>query len=66
MRSRTTWLSLIAGLGAVFIAVATVVQAVRQGSWAPVIATGWVPAVVLATWPATHRRCRVRRRGQAG
>lgn len=66
MRSRTTWLSLIAGLGAVFIAVATIVQAVRQGSWAPVIATGWVPAVVVATWPATCRRCRVRRRGQAG
>lgn len=66
MRSRTTWLSLIAGLGAVFIAVATIVQAVRQGSWAPVVATGWVPAVIVATWPGTYRRCRVRRRGQAG
>ena len=47
-------------------AVATTVQAIRQGSWAPVIATGWIPAVIVATWPATYGRCRVRRRGQAG
>ena len=66
MRSWTTWLSLIAGLVAVFVAVATIVQAVRQDSWGPVIATGWVPAVIVATWPAVYRRCRVRRRGQAG
>ena len=66
MRSWTGWLSLIAGLVAVFVAVATIVQAVRQDSWAPVIATGWVPAVIVATWPAACRRCRVRRRGQAG
>jgi hypothetical protein len=66
MRSRIPWLSLVAGLAAVFVAVATIVQAARQGSWAPVIATGWVPAVIVATWPATYRRCRIRRRGQAG
>ena len=41
MRSWTAWLSLIAGLVAVFVAVATIVQAVRQESWAPVIASGW-------------------------
>ena len=66
MRSWTAWLSLIAGLVAVFVAVATIVQAVRQDSWAPVIATGWVPAVIVAAWPAAYRRCRIRRRGQAG
>jgi hypothetical protein len=66
MRSRTIWLSLIAGLVAMFVAVATIVQAVRQGSWAPVIATGWVPAVIVAAWPATCRHCRIGRRGQAG
>jgi hypothetical protein len=66
MRSRIVWLSLLAALAAVFVAVATIVQAVRQGSWAPVIATGWVPAVIVAAWPATCRRCWVRRRGQAG
>jgi hypothetical protein len=66
MRSRIPWLPLVAGLAAVFVAVATIVQAVRQGSWAPVIAIGWVPAVIIATWPATYGRCRIRRRGQAG
>ena len=66
MRPWTTWLSLIAGLAAVFVAVAAIVQAVRQGSWTPVITTGWVPAVIVATWPATYRRCWIRRRGQAG
>jgi hypothetical protein len=66
MRSRIPWLSLVAGLAAVFVAVATIVQAVRQGNWVPVIATGWVPAVIIATSPATYRRCRIRRRGQAG
>jgi len=66
MRSRTTWLSLITGLAAAFVAVATIVQAVRQASWAPVIATGWVPAVIVATWPRRYRRCQIRRRGQAG
>ena len=65
MRSWTTWLSLIAGLVAVFVAIATIVQAVRQESWAPVNATGWVPAVIVATWPAAYRRCGTRRRGQA-
>ena len=27
-------------------------QAVRQGSWAPVISVAWLPAVVVAVWPA--------------
>ena len=66
MRSWTRWLFLIEGLAAAFVAVASIVQAVRQGSWAPVIATGWVPAVMVAAWPATSRRCRIGRRGQAG
>ena len=65
MRSRIRWPSLIVALAAAFVAVATIVQAVRQGSWSPVIATGWVPVVIIATWPASYRRCRIRR-GQAG
>jgi hypothetical protein len=40
MRSWTRWLYLIAGLVAVFVAVSSIVQAVRQGSWAPVISVG--------------------------
>ena len=66
MRSRTRWLFLIEGLAATFVAVASIVQAVRQGSWTPMITTGWIPAVVVATWPAAYRRCGPRSRGQAG
>jgi len=60
------WLYLIAGLAVTFVAVTSVVQAVRQGSWGPVISVGWLPAVVVATWPGTYRRCLPRRNRQAG
>jgi hypothetical protein len=60
------WLYLIAGLAAAFVAVSSVVQAVRQGSWGPVISVGWLPAVVVAAWPGTYRRCLLRRNRQAG
>jgi hypothetical protein len=60
------WLYLIAGLAAAFVAVSSVVQAVRQGSWGPVISVGWLPAVVVAAWPGTYRRCLPRRNRQAG
>jgi hypothetical protein len=66
MRSWTRWLYLIAGVAAAFVAVSSIVLAVRQGSWAPVISVGWIPAVVVATWPGTYRRCLPRRNGQAG
>jgi hypothetical protein len=33
------------------------VQAIRQGSWAPVDSAGWIPAVIVATWPGRYRRC---------
>ena len=57
MRSWTRWLYLIAGLVAVFVAVSSIVQAIRLGSWTPVIAVGWLPAVVVAVWPGARRRC---------
>lgn len=60
------WLYLIAGLAAAFVAVSSVVQAVRQGSWGPVISVDWLPAVVVAAWPGTYRRCLPRRNQQAG
>jgi hypothetical protein len=60
------WLYLIAGLAVAFVAVSSVVQAVLQGSWGPIISVGWIPAVVVATWPGTYRRCLPRRNGQAG
>ena len=52
---------------ALFVAVATVVAVVRQDSWGPVWAIGWLPAVVIASLARTDSvRCRerLRRRGQ--
>jgi hypothetical protein len=51
----------------VFVEVASIVQAIRQGSWAPMYTTGWLPVVVLASLsPAGARRCgpRLGRRAQ--
>lgn len=62
MRSRKRWWYLITGLAVAFVAVACVAQAIRQGSWTPVISVGWLPAVVVACWPGASRRCLPRRR----
>ena len=50
---------------AVFIAVASVAQAIRQDSWAPIWSIGWLPAVVVASlWvPASGASCWPRLRG---
>ena len=66
MRSWKRWLSVIAGLAAAFVAVAVATQAIRQHSWTPVIAVGWLPGVIAATWPGSRRRCLSRRRTPAG
>jgi hypothetical protein len=51
------WLYLISGLAAVLVAAAAAAQAVRLGSWAPVVSVAWLPAVIIAGWPGTGR-CR--------
>jgi hypothetical protein len=66
MNSWTRRLRAIAALAAVFVAVSVAVQAIRQGSWGPVITVGWIPAVIVAAWPGTYRRCLPPRHGQAG
>ena len=66
MRPWERWLYVIAGLAAVFVTAAAAVQSVRQGSWGPIAEVGWLPAVVVATWPARYRRRRPCRRGVAG
>ena len=66
MNSWARWLQMIAGLAAVFVAVSVAVQAIRQASLEPVITAGWIPAVIVAAWPGTYRRCLPRRHGQAG
>ncbi len=65
MKPWKRWLYLVAGLAALFVAVASVAQAVRQDSWAPVAAVAWLPAVVAAAWPGSGRRCLSRRRTPA-
>jgi hypothetical protein len=52
---------------AALAAVATAVQAIRLDSWGPVWATGWLPAVLLASLraPASHTSCRLRLRSLA-
>jgi hypothetical protein len=66
VKSWTRLLYLVTGLALVFVAVSSIVQAIRQGSWGPVISVGWIPAVVVATWPGAYRRCLPGRRGPAG
>ena len=65
MKPSKRWLYLVAGLVAVFVAVASVAQAIRQGSWAPVASLAWLPAVVAAVWTGSGRGCRSRRRTTA-
>jgi hypothetical protein len=63
MKPWTRWVYAIAGLAAVLVAVSSIVLALRQDSWAPVIAVCWIPAVVVAAWPGLRRRRRPSRRG---
>ncbi len=61
----TPWvrrLYVIGALAALFVAVSSVVQAIGQGSWTPVLSVGWMPAVIVAAWLGTCRG----RRGSAG
>ena len=54
MKPSKRWLYLVVGLAAVFVAVASVAQAIRQGSWAPVSSVAWLPAVAVAVWPGSR------------
>ena len=67
MRPLARWMYVITGLAVTVVAVSSIVQAVRQGSWAPLIAVGWLPAVVVATWwPGRHRPRLPWRQGSPG
>ena len=63
MRLASRCIGVIAGLAAVFVACSAIALAVRQSSWAPIISVGWIPAVIVATWPGVYRRCLPPRRG---
>ena len=43
---------------AILIEVASIAQAIRQDSWRPMSTTGWLPAVVLASYrPSRAKAC---------
>jgi hypothetical protein len=65
VKSWKRWLYLVAGAAAVLVAAASVAQAIRQDSWAPVTSVAWLPVVVAAAWPGSGRRCLSRRRTPA-
>ena len=65
MRLWKRWLYLTAALAAVFVAVASAAQAIRQGSWTPLASVAWLPAVIAAAWPGSGR-CLPRRRTPPG
>ena len=67
MKPWARWTYVLTGVAVAVVAVSSVVAAVRQGSWEPIVAMGWLPAVVVATWwPGTRRRCTPRRQGSRG
>jgi hypothetical protein len=51
------WFYLLTGLVAAFVAVSSIVQAISEGSWGPIVSVGWLPAVIVASWPVARRRC---------
>ena len=62
MRPCARWFYLLTGMAAAFIAVSSVVAAISESSWAPIISVGWLPAVIVASWPGVRRRCLSARR----
>ena len=66
MRPCTRWFYVVTGLVATFIAISSIVQAINEGSWGPIIAVGWLPAVIVASRPGVGRRCLRGRSGRLG
>jgi hypothetical protein len=67
MKRWVRWMYVVAWVAVAVVAVSSIVAAVRQGSWGPILSVGWLPAVIVAAWPGKYRRrCLPRRSGQAG
>jgi hypothetical protein len=67
MKPWTRWIHGITAIAVAVVAVSSIVAAIRQGSWGPILAVGWLPAVVVATWwPGSRGRCLPRRQGSSG
>ena len=66
MRPCKRWFYLLMGLVAAFIAVSSIVQAINEGSWGPIVSVAWLPAVIVASRPGSVRRCLRGRGGRLG
>ena len=67
MRPWARLMYVISGIAMAVVGVSSIVAAVRRGSWEPIVAVGWLPAVVVATWwPGTRRQCLRRRQSSPG
>ena len=66
MRPCKRWFYLLMGLVAAFIAVSSIVQAINEGSWGPIVSVAWLPAVIVASRPGVGRRCLGGRSGRLG
>jgi hypothetical protein len=66
MRLCTRWFYVVGGLAVAFVAVSSIVQAISEGSWGPIVSVGWLPAVIVACWPGVGRRCLRGRGGPVG
>ena len=58
MKKHARWIYVIGIAAGTVVAVSAVAAAIRQGSWSPIIAVGWLPAVLVAVIPGGYRRCR--------
>jgi hypothetical protein len=58
MRSGRTWLRVLAGLVGLVVAGSVIAQAVRQGSWTPILSMSGILGALVAIWPLSGRRCR--------
>jgi hypothetical protein len=61
MKQWTRWMRLIAAIAVAVVAVSSIAQAIRQGSWAPLITVGWLPG----WWPRPGGLTRVAGAGPA-
>ena len=66
MRPCARWFYVIGGLAGVFVAVSSIVAAISQGSWSPIVSVGWLPAVIIASGSGPCRRGLRGRRGPVG
>ena len=62
MRSGKAWLRALVWFVGLVVAGSVIAQAVRQGSWDPVLSMSGVLGALAAAWPLGTRACRRRPR----